>query len=179
MFKFIDSDFVLDFYQRLQIARNASKDEIHDAYRKRAFETHPDRNPNNKNAHADFIAVSRAYEVLNDPNFRAQYDDDARLGSAGTTFNKEASTDNTNVYNGTDFERYAHRYNHFKKTYGYTDEMIKDYISACTRMSTGYRQKGDLSTMFNFNAGSLKPKAPAFDNKNYLQQRNDIKKLKS
>lgn len=163
MFRFIDSDFVVDFYQRLRIARDASEDEIRKAYRKRARDTHPDTNPKNKNAHAEFIAVGRAYECLTDPNLRVQYD--GRLGGINATFSKAkartpARSEN-NIYDEADFARYAGQYNHFKETYGYTDEMINDYVSAETRLSTGRGRSGDLSTVFGFNAGSLKPKTPA------------------
>ena len=69
-----------DLYEVLGIARDASEDEIKKAYRKVAFESHPDRNPGDKAAEQLFKEATEAYEVLRDPQKRAQYD---RFGHAG------------------------------------------------------------------------------------------------
>jgi molecular chaperone DnaJ len=69
-----------DYYKTLGVARDASPDEIKRAYRKLAMEVHPDRNAGSKEAEARFKEVSEAYEVLKDPDRRAQYD---RFGAAG------------------------------------------------------------------------------------------------
>lgn len=72
-----------DFYAVLGIGRDASADEIKKAYRKKALECHPDRNPDNPNAEATFKTVSEAYEVLSDENRRRIYDQYGEEGLRG------------------------------------------------------------------------------------------------
>lgn len=68
-----------DYYEVLGIERTASAEEIKKAYRKVALKYHPDRNPDDKHAEERFKEASEAYQVLSDPERRAQYD---RFGHA-------------------------------------------------------------------------------------------------
>src|SRR5512143_1799322 len=70
-----------DYYEVLGVGREASEDEIKKAYRKLAFQHHPDRNPGDKEAEAKFKEATEAYEVLRDAQKRARYD---QFGHAAT-----------------------------------------------------------------------------------------------
>jgi molecular chaperone DnaJ len=69
-----------DYYEVLGIPRNATDEEIKRAFRKLAFQYHPDHNRNG-DAEAKFKEVNEAYHVLADPDKRAAYD---RFGHGGT-----------------------------------------------------------------------------------------------
>ncbi len=63
-----------DYYEVLGVERDASTDEIKRAYRKAAMKHHPDRNPNDAEAEANFKSCAEAYEVLSDTAKRQRYD---------------------------------------------------------------------------------------------------------
>lgn len=63
-----------DFYEILGITKNATPEEIKKAYRKKAIEFHPDKNPGNKEAEENFKTAAEAYEILSDPSKKAKYD---------------------------------------------------------------------------------------------------------
>lgn len=69
-----------DYYEILEIGRNATADEIKKAYRKKALQYHPDRNPGSQEAEEKFKEATEAYEVLNNADRRRIYD---QYGHAG------------------------------------------------------------------------------------------------
>jgi len=69
-----------DYYEVLGVSRTATQDEIKKAYRKRALQFHPDRNPGDPEAEKKFKEISEAYEVLGDEKRRPMYD---RYGAEG------------------------------------------------------------------------------------------------
>lgn len=73
-----------DYYEVLGVSRDASPEEIKQAYRKLAVRYHPDKNPHNrKEAEEKFKEVSEAYEVLSDSQKRAAYDQFGHSGVGG------------------------------------------------------------------------------------------------
>ncbi len=72
-----------DYYEVLGVSRNDTEEEIRKAFRKMALEYHPDRNKS-PGAEQKFKEVNQAYQVLSDPNKRAQYN---RFGHAGVSSN--------------------------------------------------------------------------------------------
>ena len=71
----------MDYYRVLELPKNASGQELKNAYRKLAMQYHPDRNPGKEKwAHEKFKEINEAYGVLGDPQKREQYD---HFGTAG------------------------------------------------------------------------------------------------
>jgi molecular chaperone DnaJ len=69
-----------DYYEVLEVAKNASADDIKKAYRKKAIQYHPDKNPDNKEAEEKFKEAAEAYDILSNEQKRQRYD---RFGHAG------------------------------------------------------------------------------------------------
>lgn len=69
-----------DFYEILGVGRQSTADEIKKAYRKKALQFHPDRNPGDDEAEANFKEAAEAYEVLSDADKRSRYDRFGRQG---------------------------------------------------------------------------------------------------
>jgi molecular chaperone DnaJ len=95
-----------DFYEILGVPRDADEKAIKSAYRKLAFEYHPDRNPGDREAEEKFKAASEAYEVLSDPQNRAAYDRFGRDGLRGTGFHPFNDVDDVFSSFGDIFEQF-------------------------------------------------------------------------
>jgi molecular chaperone DnaJ len=74
-----------DYYEILEISKSASADEIKKAYRKKAIQYHPDKNPGDKVSEEKFKEAAEAYEVLSDATKRQRYDQYGHAGLGGSS----------------------------------------------------------------------------------------------
>ena len=72
-----------DYYEVLGVDKTASAEDIKKAYRKKAIQYHPDKNPGDKAAEEKFKEAAEAYEVLSDPQKRQRYDQFGMAGMQG------------------------------------------------------------------------------------------------
>ncbi|GAX20164.1 hypothetical protein FisN_17Lh114 [Fistulifera solaris] len=84
-----------EYYDLLDVSTNADEVTIRKAYFKTARKCHPDKNPDDPEAHAKFQALGEAYQVLSNPQLRAAYDRDGK--------STETSTAAENMPNPQDF----------------------------------------------------------------------------
>ena len=83
-----------DYYKILGVSDKASQEDIKNAFRKLAFQYHPDKNPGNeKEAGIKFKEISEAYAVLGDPDKRKQYDLSGKGAYAGADFGNFSQQD--------------------------------------------------------------------------------------
>ncbi len=72
-----------DYYEILEVSKNATQEEIKKSYRKKAIQFHPDKNPGNTEAEEKFKEAAEAYEVLSNPDKRSRYDQFGHAGVGG------------------------------------------------------------------------------------------------
>jgi len=88
-----------DYYEILGISKNASEQELKQAYRKLALKYHPDKNKGNQEAEEKFKEATEAYEVLRDPKKRASYDQFGHEGVSGfENFGRGAYSDFSDIF---------------------------------------------------------------------------------
>ncbi|MEG1556309.1 MAG: molecular chaperone DnaJ [Bacteroidales bacterium] len=93
-----------DYYEVLGVGKDASADEIKKAYRKKAMEHHPDRNPGNKAAEEKFKEAAEAYDVLSNADKKARYD---QFGHAGMSTGASGGGYTADFDLNTIFERFG------------------------------------------------------------------------
>ena len=86
-----------DFYEILGVTKTASADEIKKAYRKKAIQYHPDKNPGDKESEEKFKEAAEAYEILSDEQKRQRYDQYGHAGVGGASGNGGFGGGNMNM----------------------------------------------------------------------------------
>ncbi|MCA1744516.1 MAG: molecular chaperone DnaJ [Bacteroidales bacterium] len=74
-----------DYYEILEVSKSASAEEIKKAYRKKAIQFHPDKNPGNHEAEEKFKEAAEAYEILSSEDKRRRYDQYGHAGVGGAS----------------------------------------------------------------------------------------------
>lgn len=72
-----------DYYEVLSVEKSATVEEIKKAYRKKAIQFHPDKNPGDKQSEENFKEAAEAYDILSDPTKRQRYDQFGHAGVGG------------------------------------------------------------------------------------------------
>ncbi len=124
-----------DYYELLGVTKGAAATDIKKAYRKLAVKYHPDKNPGNKEAEDKFKEIAHAYEVLSDPQKRAQYDQ----------FGPEAfSRASGPAGNGGGFGGFNDPFDIFSQVFGGSGGSIFEDLfgGGSSRRSSGGRQDG-------------------------------------
>ncbi len=121
-----------DFYEILNVSRNASADEIKKAYRKVAMQFHPDRNPGDHTAEEKFKEAAEAYEILSDADKRAQYD---RFGHSAFAHGRGGGFSGQGMNMDDIFSQ-------FGDIFG--DDMFGSFFSGGSRRSSGSRRGGGV-----------------------------------
>ncbi len=105
-----------DYYQVLGLDKNASQDQIKQAYRKLAFQYHPDRNMNNPAAVQKMKELNEAYATLSDPRKRQEYDllRERYGSSANEQFRRTHSEED--IFRGSDINQI---FEEFAKSFGF------------------------------------------------------------
>ncbi len=92
-----------DYYEVLGVAKDASDQDIKQAYRKLALKYHPDRNKDNPEAEDKFKEATEAYEVMRDSKKRAAYDRFGHEGVSGIDgFGRGAASDFSDIFGDFD-----------------------------------------------------------------------------
>ncbi len=125
-----------DYYEVLGVTKDASEADIKKAFRKKAMEYHPDRNPDNPEAAEKFKEATEAYDILSNPEKRSAYD---RYGFAGV------QSDFSSVNVG-DFSTFSDLFSSLFRDDFFGDDIFSQFFGgrSRTRRSSSPQKGSDL-----------------------------------
>ncbi|HAD09122.1 MAG TPA: cytochrome C biogenesis protein [Porticoccaceae bacterium] len=175
-----------DYYQILELERDASQDDVKRAYRKLARKYHPDVS-SEADAEEKFKAVGEAYEVLKDPEKRAAYDQLGADWQAGQEFNAPPGWDAGFEFSGGGFTQGDSQAfsDFFESLFG--QRFDSGGASAFKRGPRGYQGRGqdhharimiDLEDSLNGASRAITLRVPEVDRTGHVYTRNHTLNVK-
>jgi len=113
-----------DYYKILGVGRNATQDEIKRAYRRLAHQYHPDKNSSYADG-AKFKEINEAYQVLSNPQKRAQYD---QFGTVGESGFEGFNWGETSGFDFRDFGGFGQHSRGFSFNFGGLGDIFEDFF---------------------------------------------------
>ncbi|WP_027624805.1 J domain-containing protein [Clostridium lundense] len=136
-----------NFYEILEVSRDATKDEIKKSFRNLAKKYHPDTNVNDKSLNEKFQEINEAYSVLSDEKSRKEYDKKIFKTHDPLKNNKEKKKDDTYKKTTGDIKDAMENLNSkFEEFFGFkanTSEVKEDFLK------NGSKNPMDTSDIFN------------------------------
>lgn len=155
----------MNYYQQLKVKPDASEQQIKAAYRRLAFEYHPDRNTNDPGAAEKMKAINEAYAVLSNPERRRQYDGLYQRFGDDANQQFRASFSQQDIFKGSDIQFI---FEEMARSFGLRgfDDIFKDFYGQGYR-SFEFRRPGVFGKgfIFNFHPGV---KSGTSENKGFL-----------
>lgn len=153
-----------DYYQVLGLDKDATQDQIKQAYRRLAFQYHPDRNMNNPAAVQKMKEINEAYATLSDYRKRQEYDLlRERYGpSANEQFRRTYSQED--IFRGSDINQI---FEEFAKSFGFrgSEDVFREFYGEGYR-SFEFRKPGFFARGFVFSTGHPRTSRHARDHQN-------------
>ena len=138
----------MNYYQQLKVNPDANPNQIKEAYRRLAFEYHPDRNTDDPLAAEKMKAINEAYAVLSNPEKRRQYDGLYQRFGDDANQQFRASFSEQDIFKGSDIQ---HIFEEMARSFGLRgfDDIFKDFYGQGYR-SFEFRQPGVFGKGFIF-----------------------------
>jgi DnaJ-class molecular chaperone len=140
----------MNYYQKLKVPPEASAQQIKEAYRRLAFEYHPDRNADDPQAADKMKAINEAYAVLSSPEKRRQYDALYQRYGDGASQQFRQAFSEQDIFKGSDVQ---HIFEEMARSFGLRgfEEIFRDFYGQGYR-SFEFRQPGVFGKGFLFNS---------------------------
>ncbi len=140
----------IDYYNVLGVSRDADKDQIRVAYRRLAFQYHPDRNADNPDAAERMKQINEAYAVLSDETKKRRYDSmKEQYGDTAYTHFRDSYTEN-DIFSGSDINKI---FEELARDFGFRgfDELFREFYGAGYK-AFNFRKNGFTVKGFMFSS---------------------------